>query len=122
MLITKDTSSDQYQIQSYSPGAVVINKMTYTHSVIISEHHLIPWDPQTFSELNRNHIQQVLDLNPELLLLGTGQHFTMPPQELLIDVYERQIGFESMDTKAACRTYSALRSEGRQVMVALIIK
>jgi uncharacterized protein len=31
------------------------------------------------------------------------------------------IGFEVMDTGAACRTYNILMAEGRQVLAALIV-
>jgi uncharacterized protein len=35
---------------------------------------------------------------------------------------ERQIGMETMDSQAACRTYSVLVAEGRKVAVALLLE
>jgi uncharacterized protein len=35
---------------------------------------------------------------------------------------QRRIGIETMDTRAACRTYNILAGEGRKVVVALLIE
>jgi uncharacterized protein len=35
--------------------------------------------------------------------------------------HARGIGFETMDTFAACRTYNVLSMEGRRVLAALLI-
>jgi uncharacterized protein len=35
---------------------------------------------------------------------------------------ERQIGLETMDSQAACRTYSVLVAESRKVVVALLLE
>jgi uncharacterized protein len=34
----------------------------------------------------------------------------------------RRIGLETMDTRAACRTYNILAGEGRRVVAALLIE
>ncbi|MGZ8268773.1 MAG: MTH938/NDUFAF3 family protein, partial [Burkholderiales bacterium] len=34
---------------------------------------------------------------------------------------EASVGFEAMDSKAACRTYNILMSEGRGVLAAIFI-
>jgi uncharacterized protein len=40
---------------------------------------------------------------------------------LIASLAARHIGVESMDSKAACRTYNVLMGEGRKVTLALII-
>jgi uncharacterized protein len=35
---------------------------------------------------------------------------------------QKGIGMETMDTPAACRTYNILASEGRKVVVALLLE
>jgi uncharacterized protein len=44
-----------------------------------------------------------------------------PAAELLAPLYAARVGFEVMDTGAACRTYNVLVAEGRAVAAALII-
>ena len=35
-------------------------------------------------------------------------------------LFEARVGFEAMDTRAACRTYNILMSEGRRVLAAML--
>jgi uncharacterized protein len=60
-------------------------------------------------------------LCPELLILGTGRRQRFPRAELLAPLAEAGIGWEVMDTGAACRTYNILMSEGRNVAAALLM-
>ena len=46
---------------------------------------------------------------------------TFPPA-MLQGLIGRNIGVETMDTPAACRTYNILAAEGRRVVVALLIE
>lgn len=57
---------------------------------------------------------------PQFLLLGTGVKQIFPDARLRAAFLERRIGFEVMDTGAACRTYNVLLAEGRPVMAALM--
>ena len=44
-----------------------------------------------------------------------------PRPDLLRALINAKIGFEIMDTQAACRTYNILVGEGRQAMAALLL-
>jgi len=123
MIILEDQSDAGYQIRAYEPGKIRINETDFNCSIIVAAEHLIPdWGPQTLAELKPEHWQPVLSLKPEVIVFGTGNKFIMPKAELLAPLYEQQLGVESMDTSAACRTYIALMSEGRNVVAALLIK
>jgi uncharacterized protein len=61
-------------------------------------------------------------LKPELIIIGTGKRQRFPGPELLKTLIEAKIGFEVMDSQAACRTYNILVGEGRQVLLALIVE
>ena len=67
------------------------------------------------------HLEAVLELEPEVVLLGTGRKQAFPAPRLLRAFFERGIGFEAMTTEAACRTFNVLVSEGRTAVAALII-
>jgi uncharacterized protein len=122
MILTEDTSSSEYQIRAYKPGAITVNDKTYTKSLIISAHDLIlDWPPQSLAELHAEDLNKILALKPEIVILGTGKRFTLPPQAQLAPLYQARLGVECMDTGAACRTYTALMSEGRRVIAALLI-
>ncbi len=123
MILTQDTSDAPFQIRAYGDGIITVNENVYQKSLIISAQTLITdWPPQSFQELTEKDWAPVLDLKPELVLLGTGRQFKMPHPSLLAPLYLKKIGVESMDTGAACRTYTALIAEGRNVVAALIIQ
>jgi uncharacterized protein len=60
-------------------------------------------------------------LKPEVVVLGTGAAQRFPPPELARALAATGVGVEVMDTRAACRTYNILASEGRKVAAAVLI-
>jgi uncharacterized protein len=54
------------------------------------------------------------------VLLGTGQHQTFPHPSFGAQFLRLGIGFEVMDTGAACRTFNVLVSERRRVVGILL--
>ncbi|HLD16101.1 MAG TPA: MTH938/NDUFAF3 family protein [Coxiellaceae bacterium] len=122
MLLTEDTFNATYIIQAYTPTSVTINHQRYQQSLILTPHHLIPdWPVQAPAQLTALTVQPLLDLEPDLILLGTGIHFTMPPQDALRSFVNSRIGFEPMSTLTAIRTFVALAAEGRRVACGLIL-
>lgn len=122
MELNLDTGEGQYHIRGYGDGFIQINDEKVDHSIIITANKLInPWPPQSLTELNATHFLLLFDLNPEIVLLGTGRHLAFPNPALLADFYEKKIGIEVMNTAAACRTYAVLMAEGRKVAAALLI-
>ena len=142
MQLTEDTNNCSYQIRAYQPGEITISHKAsrsdstpqssihnpqsykvYTKSLILTADTLITdWEPQSLAELMAQHLEKILDLKPEIILLGTGEKFVMPPTALLAPIYERGLSVECMNTGAACRTFIALSSEGRNIAAGLLIK
>lgn len=79
------------------------------------------WEPQTISEFNPKHFLDFSDGQPEVVLLGTGKYLTFPPQDCLSVLQQHNLGYEVMDTAAACRTYNVLAAEGRDVVLAILM-
>lgn len=123
MKIELDTiSSEQYRIESYSSDTVVINGESYATSLIISPSELLPgWQVNRFSDLAVQHIDAITDLQPEIIILGTGKKVRFPDPQIIAGIFNREIGLEVMDTRAACRCYNLLASEERRVAAGLII-
>jgi uncharacterized protein len=123
MLLAKEPSAGDYIIRSYEPGKLLINDDTYHHSVIVTMHQLIDdWAPQSFDELTEADIQQLIDLKPQIVLLGTGGSQRFLPDKWLAKFAEKKIGVEVLTTLSACHTFTILTSEGRNVLAALLIK
>jgi len=109
-------------IRSYAFGRITVNQDTYTTSLIITPERIVAdWRPECFSDLIASDFDTICDLRPEVVLLGTGERLLFPTPELIRPLVAAQIGFEVMDTGAACRTYNVLMSEGRRVAAALLM-
>ncbi|MES2142660.1 MAG: Mth938-like domain-containing protein [Pseudomonadota bacterium] len=123
MELNLDTGEGQYHIRAYDVGFIQVNDEKIDHSLIVTPNKLInPWAPQSLAELDAAHFLPLFDLEPTIVLLGTGPHFSFPIPALLTDFYTKKIGIEVMTTAAACRTYMVLMAEGRKVAAALLMR
>ena len=123
MKLQSDPHFGANTITGYGDGYVEINKTPYTHAVLLSSDGAISdWPVQSYEGLEATHFAQMVDLKPELILIGTGIRQRFPKPELLKSLISAKIGFEIMDSQAACRTYNILVGEGRQVLLALIVE
>ena len=117
------TTTQQYQtVTGYEENWVEINAVRYDHSLLVlPEQAPKIWDVAAFSSLTLAHFSEIAALDPDVVILGTGnrQHFIHP--QLIADLTARRIGVECMDNQAACRTYNILMTEGRKVALALIL-
>ncbi len=123
MKLQSDPHSGANTITGYGDGYVEINKTPYAHAVVLSSDGAIStWPVKGFEDLEVNNFSQLVDLKPELILIGTGSRQRFPKPELLKALISAKIGFEIMSSQAACRTYNILVGEGRQVLLALIVE
>lgn len=136
MKFTQDTFGGGYAIRAYDadtvtvigPGehaadTVVPRSEVLTASFVIAPQQLVRnWPPRAYADLAAEHLANLLELNPEVVLLGTGTVFRYPTPALLASLTGRGIGVEVMDTGAACRTFNVLAAEGRQVVAAILLE
>ena len=123
MKLQSDPHSGANTITGYGDGYVEINKTPYAHAVVLSSNgEISEWSTQSFDDLETHHFAQLVDLKPELIIIGTGKRQRFPKPELLKALISAKIGFEIMDSQAACRTYNILVGEGRKVLLALIVE
>jgi uncharacterized protein len=109
-------------ITGYGDGFVEINKQRFNQSLIVTPDKLIQnWTAHDFTHLNENDFTVLLNLNPEVVLLGTGHIHRFVHPKLIASFSEKNIAVECMTTHAACRTFNILMSEGRNVAAALLL-
>lgn len=108
-------------INAYTDESVVVNGVRFSNSLVIMADRLIPdWRPDSFQALREEDFTALVELAPDLVVLGTGQQQQFPDPRLYRALIEAGIGIEVMTTPAACRTYNILTSEGRKVIGALL--
>ena len=107
----------------YGEGYVEVNRARHRASLVVTGTRLITdWPAGSIEGLSADHIAAIVELAPEIVLLGTGAAFRFPEPALLAPLHRAGIGVEVMDTAAACRTYNILLGEGRNVLAALIVQ
>ena len=115
--------SDVQSISGYGPGWIAVDGERITHSVVISSTgHRIDWQCSDFSGLTEAHFSALADIEAELVIFGSGERIRFPQPSWLTPLIARRMGMETMDTKAACRTYNILAGEGRKVIAALLVE
>jgi uncharacterized protein len=121
MRFHQDSSSASNLIRSYATGEIKINDATFKGPVIVSNSAIEPGPHiAAAEELGPAHAAAVLALEPEVVLLGTGPRQLFPAPEFGAAFLRAGVGFEVMDTGAACRTFNVLVSEQRRVVALLI--
>ena len=109
-------------ITGYGEGWVTVNGEKISGSVLVnSRAGHGPWDCAGFEELQARHFEQLVGMEPELVIFGSGNRIRFPDPRWLEALYARRIGLETMDTQAACRTFNFLAGEGRRVVAALLL-
>ncbi|MAF84384.1 MAG: hypothetical protein CL797_09815 [Chromatiales bacterium] len=110
-------------IRSFSAGELRINDAIFTNHVIVSTDTIIEnWSPEKIMNLSIADFSEVLSATPEVIVFGTGITQTFPPGALMTDILRQGVGFEVMDTGAACRTFNILAAEQRNVIAALLVR
>ena len=105
----------------YGEGYVAVNGTPYRSNIAVLPGQLLPeWTTASFETLSEADFAKLAELQPEILLLGTGKTLRFPPPALLQPLMAARIGVEVMDTQAACRTYNILVAEGRRVAAAIL--
>jgi len=120
--IEREQAEGRNTFTGYGNGYVEVNRTRHNESLVVSGDRLITqWPAHSVAALSADHMAAIVELKPEIVLLGTGPTFTFPEAALLAPLYRANIGVEVMDTPAACRTYNILLGEGRNVVAALIV-
>ena len=118
----RDSPDGRNTFTGYGAGYVEVNGKRYTSSLVVSGDRLvIDWPASSVDALGADHLAAILELKPEIAILGTGATFRFPEPARLGPLHNARVGLEVMDTQAACRTYNILLAEGRGVVAALIL-
>ena len=122
MKFEREQAEGKNVFTGYGEGYVEVNRGRYHASLVVSGERIVAdWPAASIAALTADHLAAVIELHPEIVLLGTGPRFEFPPPALLAPLQQAGIGVEVMDTPAACRTYNILLGEGRDVVAALVV-
>jgi uncharacterized protein len=123
MKLHTSTTLHYQTVTAYDDSSVEINAHKFDYSLIVlPEVAPMAWPVTAFEQLEASHFEQIAQLNPDVVIFGSGRRQRFVHPALLQSLSVRQIGVECMDSKAACRTYNILMGEGRKVLLALLLE
>jgi len=116
-----EVPQNQFFIRSVSAAGIRVDEKNFVRPFIISSQRVVPqWNVERVEDINEESLQAIFDLEPEVILIGTGDKQVFLPPATQVHFFRRNFGFEVMTTDAACRTFNVLASEGRHVVAALL--
>jgi uncharacterized protein len=116
-----EVPQNQFFIRSVSEKGIRVNDDYFQQPFIISGQRIVPqWNVVSVDDINEESLQVIFDLQPEVILIGTGNRQVFLPTSTQVHFFRRNFGFEVMTTDAACRTYNVLIAEERRVVAALL--
>ena len=106
----------------YGDDYVRLGIVVYRENVVVTPKRILTgWCPAGFEALTDADFAAVAELQPEIVLLGTGARQRFPSLRLTRALTVARIGLDVMDTPAACRTFNILAAEERKVAVAILL-
>lgn len=124
MKLHLDTLANLNIVTGYGSDHVLVSKQRYDGNLLLSPSRILTgWASDAsgdLSGLTEADFAAALELEPEILIVGTGKRQRFAPPALLRPLIEARVGFEFMDLAAACRTYNILAGEARAVTLALL--
>ena len=123
MKLQPDKQPSLNTVSAYGPDYIEINAQRYTQSLLLSpENPVIEWSCSHFENLKTEDFERIAKLDPAVVIFGSGHRIRFPQAALIAPLIARNIGIETMDLQAACRTYNVLMAEGRKVVAALQVE
>jgi uncharacterized protein len=121
MELTRVVPEGRQLIQAYREGGFTIAGARHEGSVLVLPDRTLPWAVSELPAVTLESLAPITGTTEvEILILGCGTRFALVPAELRHALRTHGIVTESMDTRAACRTFNVLLAEDRRVAAALI--
>lgn len=122
MQLNLEHPDHEFLLRGADGTVAVVNDRRLTSSFIVSPDRLIEhWSATDARALAATDLEPLLELAPEVVLLGTGATQVFPPSSVMAACLGRGVGIEVMNNAAAARTFNVLASEGRRVVAGFVI-
>jgi len=109
-------------VSAFAPGQIVVNAQPWDGSVIVPwRGEVQAWPPRKPDALAAHHVEALLQHRPEVVIYGSGASLRFAHPSIMRALIDARIGYETMDSAAACRTYNVLATEGRRVLLAVLV-
>lgn len=122
MQLTLEHPDHSFFLRGADGRSALVNDRRLESSFLLAPDRLIEgWEVIDAGTLAPADLAPVVELRPEVILLGTGTRQVFPPAAVIADCLSQGIGVEVMTNAAAARTFNVLAGEGRRVVAAFIL-
>ncbi|MBJ6983801.1 Mth938-like domain-containing protein [Luteimonas sp. MC1750] len=122
MDLVQERPDYEYVLRGADGRSALVNDRRLLASFIVSPTRLIEdWAASPIAGLEPAQLDALLALEPEVIILGTGDAQAFPPPRTMAACLARGVGLEAMTNGAAARTFNVLASEGRRVVAGFIL-
>lgn len=122
MQLSHELPDYAYALRAADGRSARVNDRLLTASFILSPQHLVEdWPVRDSAALTVEDLAPLLALQPEVILLGTGEHQVFPPAAVMAACLRQGVGLEAMTNAAAARTYNVLAGEARRVVAGFLL-
>ena len=122
MELNLERPRDYLFVRRADARTIVVVDRPFSASIILTRDRVIDdWKISDVAAMTPDHVDPIVALKPDVVLLGTGAHQRFPSQAVLAAFLQRSVGVEVMDNAAAARTWDILAGEGRNVVAAFIL-
>lgn len=122
MQLTLERPDHEFVLRGADGTLALVNELRLTRSFVIAPDRLIEaWRTVDAQSLTPEDMEPLLELNPEVILLGSGGSQAFPPAATMAACLSRGIGIEVMTNAAAARTFNVLAAESRRVVAGFVL-
>jgi uncharacterized protein len=122
MQLNLEHPDHEFLLRGADGTLAVVNDRRLASSFVVSPERLIDdWPVADVRALAAEDLDPLLELDPEVVLLGTGATQVFPAASVMAACLSRGVGIEVMNNAAAARTFNVLASEGRRVVAGFIL-
>ena len=122
MQLSHELPDYAYSLRAADGRRAKVNDRVLAASFILAPNELIEdWRVGDNTALTPDAMTPLLALNPELVLLGTGDRQMFPSAAVMAACLTKGIGIEVMTNAAAARTFNVLAGEGRRVVAGFLL-
>jgi len=122
MQLTEHRNEDHLFVRKATAESVTIVDREIHQSIVLSATRIVDdialGSPDSLDDAA---IERILQMRPEVVLLGTGARAKFPPAVIQAAFLKRGVGLETMDNAAAARTFNVLAGEGRNVVAVFLL-
>jgi uncharacterized protein len=122
MDLSLDNAEGYLLVRRTAARSITLMDRELTASFLLMPDRVIEhWPVASANALDAGHVDRLLALQPELVILGTGERQVFPAAEFMAGLLRKGVGIEVMDNAAAARTYNLLAGEGRRVLAGFML-